>query len=68
MEHLATRKDTGTARAVDTDVINLSSDYEIRYWAARFLCSREQLIQAVAAVGRSAVSVRQYLLSTRRYF
>jgi hypothetical protein len=60
-------KTTNSASA-PAQAINPANDYEIRYWAARFLCSQEQLRKAIAAAGPSPDKVRKYLLAQRRYF
>jgi len=41
----------GTA---DRDRINVHEDYEVRQWTAKFGCSKEELDQAVKAVGFGA--------------
>jgi hypothetical protein len=39
----------------------LEQDWEAEYWAKRFGVSRENLEEAVAAVGRSVANVGAYL-------
>jgi hypothetical protein len=41
----------------DASRINLSEEYEVRYWTEKFGCSREQLADAVQKVGSSAAAV-----------
>ena len=47
----------------DRKRIDVSQDYELRDWAARFGVSKEQLQAAVKAVGDQADKVEQYLKS-----
>ena len=48
-------------RTPDRDRINLSEDYEVRYWTEKFGVTAEQLREAVEAVGSSADAVRKRL-------
>ena len=41
--------------------INLSEDYEVRYWSQKFGVTPEQLRDAVQKVGNSAAAVEQEL-------
>ncbi|BDC47690.1 DUF3606 domain-containing protein [Bryobacterales bacterium F-183] len=41
----------------DASRINLSEDYEVRYWTEKFGCTREELEDAVEKVGSSAAAV-----------
>jgi hypothetical protein len=45
----------------DRSRINLSEDYEVRYWTERLGVTKEQLAVAVHKVGNSADAVRQAL-------
>jgi hypothetical protein len=45
----------------DRQRINIHQDYELRDWAARLGVTRDQLRQAVDAVGDRAEKVEQYL-------
>jgi hypothetical protein len=45
----------------DSDLINLSEDYEVRYWSEKFGVSAESLKSAVKAVGNSAKAVEKHL-------
>ena len=45
----------------DRRQIELSRKYEVRDWCRRFGCSKEELHDAVKAVGPSVRSVREYL-------
>lgn len=45
----------------DRKRINLREDYEVRYWTAKFNVTREQLEQAVRAVGDHADDVEARL-------
>jgi GTP cyclohydrolase III len=41
--------------------INVHEDHEVRYWTQELGVSREQLVQAVQAVGVMAADVRKHL-------
>ncbi|MEH2513650.1 hypothetical protein V1291_005004 [Nitrobacteraceae bacterium AZCC 1564] len=45
----------------DRSRINLSEDYEVKYWRKHLGVSREQLAKAVEKVGNSAAAVRKEL-------
>jgi len=45
----------------DSDLINVSEDYEVRYWSEKFGVSAEELKSAVEAVGNSAKAVQKHL-------
>ena len=45
----------------DRNEIALGEDYEVRYWTTELGISREELEQAVRAVGHSAEKVRAYV-------
>lgn len=45
----------------DASRIALGEDYEVRYWTERFSVSREQLEEAVKAVGNGAEAVERHL-------
>lgn len=45
----------------DRSRINLSEDYEVRYWTGKFGVSKSQLEEAVKAVGPSAKGVEEEL-------
>ncbi|WCT14694.1 DUF3606 domain-containing protein [Mucilaginibacter jinjuensis] len=45
----------------DSDLINVSEDYEVQYWSKKFGVSAEQLKTAVKAVGNSAKAVGKHL-------
>ena len=45
----------------DRKLISLEQEHEVRSWCESLGCTREQLQQAVAAVGHSAEDVRRYL-------
>jgi hypothetical protein len=51
--------DTSQRGAQDRQRINMNQEHEVRYWTERFNVSREQLQQAVDAVGPMATSVEQ---------
>ncbi|ADV27264.1 DUF3606 domain-containing protein [Pseudoxanthomonas suwonensis] len=53
--------DTKQVGSPDRDRINLSEDYEVRYWTGALGVSEEQLREAVAAVGPTAEAVRRHL-------
>lgn len=46
--------------------ISLVEDYEVRYWTAKFGVGKEELAEAVHAVGHSVDKVTEYLLGKRR--
>ena len=52
---------------MDTDrrLISLRQEHEVRYWTLALGASRQELLEAVQAVGRSADAVRDFL-KTRR--
>ncbi len=45
----------------DAGRINMSEDQEIRYWTAKFGCTKAQLVSAVGSVGPIATKVQAYL-------
>ena len=45
----------------DSSRIAMGEDYEVAYWTKKFGVSREELQQAVDAVGNSATAVEKYL-------
>lgn len=45
----------------DRSRINMSEDYEVRYWTRKFGVSKEDLEKAVAKVGSSAAAVAREL-------
>jgi hypothetical protein len=51
---------------MDRKEISLKEDYEVRYWTEALGVSKDELRDAIAAVGRSAERVRSYLASHRR--
>ena len=55
--------DDKTQTAQDRNLINLSEPYEVRDWTNSLGVTEVQLREAVAAVGRSADKVREYLAS-----
>lgn len=50
----------------DRDRISLTEDYEVRHWTAKFGVSREQLKEAVDAVGHSVEKVASYFEDNTR--
>jgi len=52
------KKDIGSP---DRDRINVHEDYELQEWSKSFGVTKEQLKEAVEAVGTSAQKVREYL-------
>ena len=56
-----TMKDDSAKTALDRRQINLEQDYEVSYWTKAFGCTEPELHEAVAAVGRTAEKVREYL-------
>lgn len=54
--------DNKTLRAPqDSSRIAMGEDYEVAYWTDKFGISRDQLQQAVDAVGNSASAVKAHL-------
>jgi hypothetical protein len=47
----------------DRSRINLSEDYEVRYWTQKLGVTKEELERAVQAVGNSAAAVEKSLSS-----
>jgi len=45
----------------DRDRINLTEDYEVRYWANKFRVSRDELKKVVRQVGDNPQAVEDYL-------
>ena len=45
----------------DRSKINMSEDYEVRYWTKHLGVSREELRRAIDKVGNSAAAVRKEL-------
>jgi len=45
----------------DRERINLSEDYEVRYWTHALGVSEQKLREAVHTVGTSAAAVREYV-------
>lgn len=52
------KKDIGSS---DRDRINVHEDYELQEWATSLGVTKEQIKEAVEAVGTSAEKVREYL-------
>ena len=50
----------------DRSRINLSQDYEVRYWTEKFGCTEDELRRAVAQAGSSASAVEQVLKTKTR--
>ena len=54
--------DDNTKRVpADLGRINMSEDREIRYWTAKFGCTKAELVSAVGSVGPIANKVQAYL-------
>jgi len=45
----------------DRDRINVGEDYEVRYWAEKFVVTRDELKEAVRRVGPMAKDVAKHL-------
>jgi hypothetical protein len=45
----------------DRDRINMNEDWEVRYWTGKFGVTREQLADAVRAVGSMSADVERHL-------
>lgn len=52
-------------RPQDASKISLTEEWEVSYWCSALHCTRQQLQEAVNAVGHSASAVRAYLQSKR---
>lgn len=50
---------------MDRKLISLKQDYEVRYWTQALGVSKDELKDAVNAVGPSAERVRRYLQARR---
>jgi hypothetical protein len=46
---------------LDSKLISLNEDWEVKYWTEALACSVLELKEAVAAVGHSAEKVRGFL-------
>ena len=53
--------DLNNAGPQDDSRVNVTQPHEVRYWTTQFRCTEQQLREAVAAVGVSAVAVRAWL-------
>lgn len=49
----------------DAARVALQQPWEVRYWTRRFSCTREELTEAVAAVGHMAADVEEWLARHR---
>jgi hypothetical protein len=49
----------------DDSRINVNEAYELQYWSERFNISREELKEAVNAVGTQVTAVEEYLSSKK---
>lgn len=45
----------------DSSKISLTEPYEVEYWCKALNCTKQELINAVNAVGHSADAVKAYL-------
>ena len=50
-----------TKKPKDATRVNVNEDWELNYWSKKFGVTKEQLKNAVKAVGDSAEAVRTYL-------
>ena len=50
-----------TIRPQNTELINLTEDYEIAYWKKRLGVSDDRLVEALRRVGNRAVAVEAFL-------
>lgn len=48
-------------RPQDPTKINIREEWEVRYWTNKWKITRQQLIDAVKAVGTSVAAVARYL-------
>jgi uncharacterized protein DUF3606 len=58
--------DKSNRGAADRTRINISEDYEVRYWSEELGCTEAALREAVLAVGPSASAVRAHLSPTNQ--
>ena len=49
----------------DRSLVNMGEAYEVQYWKDKFGVSKEELQEAVDAVGSSTEKVEQYLKGNR---
>jgi hypothetical protein len=60
--------DTGNKiQSPDFSRINIRDEEEIQYWIQVFQCTREELCEAVTAVGSSPAKVTQFLTINEQY-
>ncbi len=52
--------------AADRSRINMNEDYEVRDWTKTLGVTKEELAEAVKAVGNSADKVKEYLSKRKR--
>ncbi|WP_185287880.1 DUF3606 domain-containing protein [Chryseobacterium lactis] len=50
-----------TKKPKDATRVNVNEDWELNYWSKKFGVTKEQLKNAVKAVGDSAEAVQRYL-------
>jgi len=50
----------------DRNRIDVSQDWELRYWSEKFGCSHDELKAAVQAAGTYAEDVEKYLSGSRQ--
>jgi len=50
----------------DRELIDVNEDYELRDWSKKFGVTKEQLKEAVQAVGNESAKVEQYLKGRER--
>jgi hypothetical protein len=50
------------AHSIEKELIDMKENYEVEYWTKKFGVSREELQEAVDAVGTSPDEVRKYLM------
>ena len=53
--------DTSNRGPQDASRVNVHEEWEVRYWTKKFDCSKQQLEDAVKAVGPMATAVESHL-------
>jgi hypothetical protein len=50
---------------LDRSRIELTEDYELRFWTSHFACSSQELLDAIEAVGVNALAVSNFIAMRR---
>lgn len=54
-----------TPEPIDRSHIELTEDYELRFWTGYFACSSQELLDAIEAVGVDATAVSGFIAMRR---